>query len=194
MEDFEAYSSRSRAGLLLAVSIALVGVGFWFIGALGPVHLINRYGGVMSPETSLVMEWYIGLPAIVFFGLCTTVMTKMLVSARSMLRINAEGILWTRWSAKPIPWDEVVDVSAGEIEKQRFLGLKLRNPSLYPGRGLLGMLANVNRKLTGVDIQISTTGMDCSLDDALAAVSRFRRAPVSKPILFGRRPARPVHF
>jgi len=115
----------------------------------------------------------IGWISILFFGFCGISWARKLFSAGEVLRIGSAGIRWTRWSGDTIPWSDISDVTVWSYNKQRSIILHLRDPALFPGRGILAWAAGANRALSGGDIALSLTATDRSFDDAMA-IARFR--------------------
>ena len=179
MDSFVAYRSRTKLALLLAGALAFVVAGLWFVGTFGPVHLTSRSGRPLSPQASFVKGWSIGGPAILFFGPCALMILKMMLGSGELLRIDANGILWARWSGAVIPWDEIVDVRESTGGRVQFICLTLRHPDRYPGRGLLGLLGKSNKTLTGADIAITTGETNHSFAETMKAISCFRQAHAS---------------
>ena len=166
MSDFVAYTSRRRTALLILGSIAFVVLGLWMAGLMGPVPVSRRFG----PEMTVFWGW----TCIVFFGLCAAFGAKIWWQNAEQLRIGEAGITYLRWSEQIIPWDEINDVTEWNYKGTRTIVLHLRNPSLYPGKGLMGLVGQANRRLTGGDIGMSMTSTDCSFDEAMAVIAEFR--------------------
>lgn len=175
MTDFVAYSSRWRIALLTLLAVGFVALGAWEVGAFG----VPPRSGRLPAIVPMIIGW----SCILFFGACGLILIGKLTDTSEQLRINAAGIRWTRWSDQTIPWAEITDVTIwepvvqGVFYRQKMLVLHLRDPARFPGGGLSGALAGANRKLTGGDIAISLTGMDCSFAEALSAIERLRPTP-----------------
>jgi hypothetical protein len=120
----------------------------------------------------MVMVW--GWITITFFGLCAVVSVKIWWVNGEQLRISSQGIRWSRWCEQTIPWDQITDVAEWRYKSTKSIILHVRDPQLYPGRGIVGWAGRANRALTGGDIGISLSGTDRSFDDAMAAIARFR--------------------
>jgi hypothetical protein len=166
MDDFVAYPSRSRVALLTLGSAAFVVAGLWMGGVFGPPPSSSRY----SPEFLFAIGWV----SVVLFGLCGVMWIRRLFDGREQLRIGSAGIHAAHWSDQTIPWSEIVDVTTWSYRGQKAIVLHLRDRNRFPGRGIAGALASVNRNLTGGDITISLTGTDRRIDDALSSIERFR--------------------
>ena len=166
MSDFVARTSRRRTALLILGSIAFVALGAWMAGLMGPIPVSRRLG----PEMTVFWGW----TCIVFFGLCAASGAKIWWQNAEQLRIGEAGITYLRWSDQIIPWSEVNDVSEWNYKGTRTIVLHLRNPSLFPGKGLRGLIGQANRRLIGGHIGISMTSMDRSFDEAMTAIAKFR--------------------
>lgn len=166
MQDFVAYPSRWRIGLLLLVLIALVAMELDLIGVFGPPAPSYRHW----PAVNFAMNWLM----IIFFGMGALSFGKMLFAQGEELRIGTTGIRGAQWSDQTIPWSEITHVTTWTYWCQKTIILHLRNPALYPGRGLLGLFGKSNRALTGGAIGISLLTTDRSYDEAVSAIERFR--------------------
>ena len=167
MDDFVALPSRWRRVLLTLIAVAFVVLGLGLVGAFGAAPTSSRF----SPGTAIVVGW----SSIVFFGLVAIIGFRRIFETGEQLRINAEGIRCKPWSDSLIPWREIADVTTWSHKGQKAAILHLRDPARFPGRGLAGLLAGANRKLTGGDVAISLTGTDRSFGDAMSAIAHFRR-------------------
>jgi hypothetical protein len=172
MNDFVAYTSRGRTGLLALGAAAFVVIGLWMGGAFGSPPVSGGFSGWFG----IFIGWF----GVLFFGLCLAVFIRRFFDTREQLRIGPAGIRSAPWSDQTIPWSEIVNVTTWGYMRQRSIILHLRDPARFPGRGLAALLAGANRKLTGGDIGISLTGTDRSLNEAMSAIESFRR-----PTAFG---------
>lgn len=166
MDDFIAHISRWRTSLYVAGSVAFVAIGVWMAGVVAPAPVSRR----VSPEMVIIWGWI----TIVFFGMCALVTAKMWWRNSEQLRIGRAGVKWSRWCDQTIPWEEISDVTEWSYRGTRSIILHLRNPSLFPGRGMMGFAGRANRALTGGDIGISLAGTDRRFAEAMAAIVRFR--------------------
>ena len=165
MGDFVAYPSKWRIVLLVIASPVGVVGSLWMVGLFGPIP-----SGHYPPEVYFVA----GCVGIPFSGFCGLVCIKRFLDSGEQLRIGQGGVRVRAWSDQTIPWVEIINLTIWSYERQRMIVLHLRDPSLYPGRGTLGMMARANRALTGGDICISLTGSDRSFDEAMAAINQFK--------------------
>lgn len=166
MDDFVAYTSRWRTGLLVAASVAFVAIGMWMAGLMGPVPVSQRSGPLMTQ----VWGWVCTL----FFGMCAFASAKIWWENGERLRIGRSGMRWSSWSDQTIPWSEIADVTEWHYRRSSYIILHLRNPSHFPGKGTPAITRWANRKLTGGDMGITLTGTDRKFADAMAAVAQFR--------------------
>ena len=168
MDDFIAYTSRWRTCLYGMISLAFVAVGAWMVGVFGQPPVASR------ASSEMVVLW--GWITIAFFGLGALVTAKLWWRNSEQLRIGQAGVRWSRWCDQTIPWSEISDVSEWRYKTTRSIILHLRNPSLFPGRGLMGFAGRANKALTGGDIGVSLAGTDRKYDEAMAAIAHFRPA------------------
>lgn len=167
MKEFVAYPSRPRIALLVLAAAAFVAAGLWAAGMFGIPPASSRY----SPEIIFGIGWF----AVIFFGLCGVSGLQKFFDTKEQLRIGSAGVRAASWSDQTIPWIEIIDVTTWSFRGQRAILLHLRNPALFPGRGVAARLASVNRTLTGGDIAISLTGTDRSFTEAMSAMSTIGR-------------------
>jgi hypothetical protein len=136
------------------------------IGLFGPPPAVPRF----SPLKVFVFGW----AAVIFFGVTGLLLVKLFFDTHEQLRIGKAGIRWSRWSDQIIPWLEISRITTWSSKGQNFIVLHLRNPELFPGRGVLNILSRANSALTGGDICISLTGTDRSFEEAMSAITRLR--------------------
>lgn len=172
MPDFVAYHSRWRLALLFALAAGFMVIGAMLAGLWGelPELANSRRGRRLPPE----LVPYVGWLCLVFFGLCAAAIGKKFFDGEAQLIININGITSPQWSNKLIGWPDITNVTTWSQRGQKFIVLHLRDPSLFPARGVAGKLAYANRVLTSGDLSISLTGTDRSFDDAMSAIEGFQ--------------------
>ncbi|MCW1428443.1 hypothetical protein OLX23_04990 [Novosphingobium sp. JCM 18896] len=151
--------------MLVLGSAVFVVLGLWMIGAFGAQPETARYPASVASA--------IGWASILFFGLCGLVGLRRLFDTGEEMRIGPTGIRWVRWSDQTIPWSQIERVSEWSFRGQRSIILHLREPAMFPGKGISGMLAKANRGLTGGDVALTTSATDRSHDEAMAAIAHF---------------------
>lgn len=167
MQEFVAYPSRWRLILMALGAVLFVVAGLWMIGLFGPPPESRRY----SAGILMVIGWI----SILLFGGIGVAIIKRMFSTQEQVRITTQGIFTRDWSDDMIPWSEIIDVSTWSSNGQSMVVLHLRDPSRFPGRGMLAKLAKANKMLTGGDIHISMTGTDRSFDEAMQAIRHYWR-------------------
>lgn len=167
MEDFIAYSSRTRLVLLGLGAAAFVALGLWMTGIFVAPPDSDRY----SASSIYAIGWI----CVVLFSLCGAEAIRRLFDPSEQLRIGRSGIRSTPWSDQTIPWSEITDVTTWSFRRQQMIILHLRDPARFPGRGIGAMLAGANRGLAGGDVWISMAATDRSFADAMSAIARFRK-------------------
>lgn len=165
MEEFTAHYAKGRIAAMLLGALIFVALGCWMIGLFGPPPVSARIG----PVKAVVAGWV----GIVFFGLCAVLLARRLFDDSAVLRIGPSGLQAAQWSDDLIPWSQITDVTTWTHQKQTMIVLHLRDPAMFPGRGMAGMLARANSKLTGGDVTISLTGSNRSPNEALSAMARY---------------------
>lgn len=163
--------SRTKLLLLLAASVALVLISLWlFVDGLD--------GGIDDPIVSLGIA-----PAgIALFGLSGAYVVWKLFDKSPGLTLNERGIVdnSSGIAAGLIPWAEIVDIDAYQINRQKFISVYVADPEKYIRRSgpLKRMLDRANMKMVGTPINISSVGLKIShaelLDTVLDYFSTYR--------------------
>lgn len=121
----------------------------------------------------------LGLVAIVFFGSCGLYALKKLFDKKPALVFNNSGIVDNASSASAglIPWSEIVGAQIFEIQKQKLLIIKVRNPQKYIARGnsLKQTLNKANYKMVGSPISISSNTLAIDFSELVALFDQYQR-------------------
>ena len=157
-EPLIARVSRLRNGLLVLGAAGFVAAGIFLLG-------------VDDPRRPMMHFW--SWVAIVFFGAAALVGIRQFFRTEPVVEIDARGLLWRRWSDERIPWSAFDRAEIGEIRRQRFLSLWLRDPERYRSTSLTGRLAGANKALGFGDISINVTGTDQKFDALAGAINRY---------------------
>ena len=162
---YEARYSKSQMFMLVALAGAILAAGLWAVGAFGPP---------LHPERA-----WAGWIVIVFGGLFGLICIRRLFDRDVQLRISSEGIQYKQWSPATVPWGEISEVGEWSYRGQRSILLNLHHPDRYPSTRVLGRFAKANRILTGSDIPISMTALDCRFDETMKSIEQFRELTMS---------------
>lgn len=158
---FVACVSKGRTALLLLGTIAIVGVGIWFVISS------TDFAPHQDPTFVATLGW----AAIFFSGSCGAAIFTTLFRTAPVIEIDGHGFRWRDSSVAPIPWSAVKRMEIMRVPGTRFVTIWLRDPDLYIRRGLLGGFGR-----TGFgDIALSTAGTDRSFGDLLVAMRTFAR-------------------
>jgi hypothetical protein len=163
--------------LLFVLAVGFVLLGLMLVGAFGeiPSFAEEPRRRRFSPWFSALIGWF----CISFFGSSVLAIGRKFFDHRPQLHICSTGIVTIPWSDERIPWSEVSDITTWIHRRQKAIILHLKNPDQFPGRGLAGKLAGINRMLTDGDIAISMTGTNRNFDEAMVAIAFFRSASAS---------------
>lgn len=112
-----------------------------------------------------------GWVCIALFGFLCVATVKKIFDSGEDLRVGPTGIMVRSWSDQVIPWSEIADVTTW---RGRAIILHLRNPSLFPGRGMGAIMTRIDRMVTGGHIDVMLTGSDRSFGEAMDAIAEFR--------------------
>jgi len=159
-ERLAARVSKGKTIGLVLIAAVFVAIGIWMVTDPQPSRRIG----------DVALVWSVGWLSIVFFGACGAIGARQLFRTRSVLEIDAQGILWRRWSDQIIPWSAVVRAELRSVYGQNFLCLWLDAPARYPSRSTLGKLSALNKGMGFGDIALSTQGTDQSFDRLVEVV------------------------
>lgn len=157
---FVARASRRRIAAALLLCLGFVSLGLWEAGAIGDL------GADAVP--------WIGWPAAILFGAFFAFGLRLLAASGDVIRVDAKGIRWRRWSDATIPWDAVEHAFVRRIHRQPFLCLVLDDPAAHRSTRALGRLARSNAALGFGDVALNTGGTDQCFTALVEAVERFR--------------------
>lgn len=165
--------SKRKIVLLLLGAFAFVAAGIWML-TLDDASIQSRRG-VNDP----LYVHGLGLVAIVFFGLCGLYALKKLFDKKPALVFNNSGIVdnVSSVSAGFIPWSEVVGAQIYEIQKQKLLIIKVRDPQAYIARGSLlkQKLNKANYKMVGSPISISANTLAIKFSELVSLFDQYQR-------------------
>lgn len=158
---FEANISRWRSALLTLGATGFVLIGLWMVGLIG------------SPPRISGFKYAMGWVCIVLFGALGMLWIRRLFQSGVEVRVDANGILYRRWSGQTIPWIAITRAKAMRLNNQRFLCLYLADPNAFPSVTVMGRLARANKSMGFGDVTVSMTGTDQSFDALMASVARY---------------------
>lgn len=110
-----------------------------------------------------------GWIGVFFFSIGFLVFPRQLLSEDSQVVIDEHGIEDRRSKFGLVEWSDIVSIGIGEIDKQKFLCLKVIDPSKYLDRvsGVGKFAAKANRALGFSEITVSFTGLSYSAEMAM---------------------------
>lgn len=162
--------SKWKLGLVVAGALAFVLVGVWMLGLESKAVEGSQFD---DPESVGVIAW----AAIAFFGLCTVVGMKKLMSNRPGLVLTSRGFMDNSSGVSPgmVPWSEVTGIKEYQLQGHRFVSVMLDNPEDYVNRGntLKRMANRANLKLTGTPVNIASTSLKITYEDLFELVNKY---------------------
>jgi hypothetical protein len=165
--------SKKKIALLLLGASAFVAAGIWMLSLDGASIQSRR--GFNDPAHMRGL----GLVSIVFFGSCGLFALKKLFDGKPALVFNNSGIVnnTSSVSAGFIPWSEIIGAEIFEIQKQKLLIVKVRNPQEYIARGgsLKRTLNKANYKMVGSPISISPVGLEINFSELVSLFDQYQR-------------------
>jgi hypothetical protein len=168
MTSFVAHNSRWRIALLTLGCLGFVVGGLWLAGVLGNAPRSDRYPAFLFAGVG----WF----NVAIFGVCAAYGVKKFFDDAVQLEVGPAGIRWVPWSDDLIPWSQIKDVTMFSHKRQNFIVLHLNESGRFPGRGLAGKFARVDKMMTGGDITFSMTPTDRSHGEAMDAITAFRQS------------------
>ncbi|HEX8492494.1 MAG TPA: STM3941 family protein [Pyrinomonadaceae bacterium] len=165
--------SKTKIVLLLLGAFAFVAAGIWMLSLDGASIQSHRRFNDPTYVHGL------GLVSIVFFGSCGLYALKKLFDKKPALVFNNSGITdnASGVSAGFIPWSEVLGAEIFEIQQQKMLIIRVRNPQEYIDRGnsLKRTLNKANYKMVGSPISISANTLQIKFSELASLFDRYQR-------------------
>jgi hypothetical protein len=157
---------------LLGASV-FVAAGIWMF-SLDDASLLSR----RRPADPVYVHG-LGLVAIVFFGIFWLYLVKKLFDKKPALIFNNSGIVDNASSVSPgfIPWSEVVGAEICEIQNEKLLIIKVRDPQGYVARGssLKQTLNKANYQMVGSPISISSNTLAIKFSELVSLFDQYQR-------------------
>lgn len=143
--------SKSKLALMVAASIAIVCIGFWFV--INPPKIQNSFWG--DPLKLAI----VGYASILFFGICLYFFANKLKDSKPGLIISDEGITDNAGGLAGglIPWSNIQRIYVMTMYNQKLIMIEVDNPEEYISRQKnfikkKGMQANYNMYGTPLSI------------------------------------------
>ncbi len=159
---------RLKILFLFALSLIMVAASAWLTLTL-PVA---------------VLTWPVGLAGIGFFGLAGGWLLSRLFSNRVSLVLTQEGLLdnSTALPAGRIAWDQIVRVGITTVEKQRFLGIDVRDRSLLTSSdsAFRRWIKDSSVALAGYPVNVPSTVIDRTLEELHDLILRYWKEPKAR--------------
>jgi hypothetical protein len=165
--------SKTKLALLLLGATAFVAAGIWMLSLDdASIRTQRRFN-----DPTYVHG--LGLVSIVFFGACGLFALKKLFDKNPGLVFNSSGIVDNASSALAgfIPWSEVAGAEILEIQKQKMLVIRVRDPLEYIARGgsLRRTLNKANYNMVGSPISISSNTLAINFSELVSLFEQYRR-------------------
>jgi hypothetical protein len=165
--------SKTKIVLLLLGAAAFVAIGIWMLSLDdASIRSHRRFNDPLYVHG-------LGVVSIVFFGSCGLYALKKLFDKKPGLVFNSSGIVdnASSVSAGLIPWSDVLGAEIFEIQKQKMLIIKVRDPQEYIARGnsLRRTLNKANYKMVGSPISISANALAIKFSELVALFEQYRR-------------------
>jgi hypothetical protein len=125
----------------------------------------SYFAAIHARGFTMVLSWF-GVP---FFTLAVVVTCVQLFRRRPSVVMNSEGISGPRMGSTPLKWSDISAVSVGQVRRQKFLCLWLRDQDAYLARlpAARQLVAKGNIALGFPATPLSFNGLQPGLDRAL---------------------------
>lgn len=163
--------NKKKVVQLILGAIAFMLIGIWFL-SMDP-EFIDSQRRFNNP----IFIYGLGVVSILFFGLCSFFGIKKLLTNSPGLIISAEGILdnSSGISMGLIPWTDVTGIGVYEVQKQKFISIRVADPEKYANNGnaIQRMANRANIKMCGTPINISAGTLNIDHDNLLAVINKY---------------------
>lgn len=160
--------SKQRLVILLSGAVLFVTAGVAFISTPAT---FNSY---------ITMMQIIGYISSIFFGVCAFYIARKLFDNKPGIIIDSTGITDNSGSvsAGQILWSDIEDISVLEVNRQKFITLKVKNPQDYINRqrsAIKRKMMEINYNMCGTPITISAGSLKTTFDKLLELVQENYR-------------------
>jgi hypothetical protein len=154
--------SKTKMYLLFTASIAFVIISLWLLSVPE-----SSFGPDFAPYLIIT-----GMVGILFFGLTTFSIGRMIFSGKLALEVNDEGIRdeTSGVAVGLIRWEDITSFAPYSIMGNKFVLINVRNPDFYceRARGTMAKRAmRQNEKMTGTPIQLNCNSVKVSQEQLL---------------------------
>jgi hypothetical protein len=165
--------SKKKVVLLILGASVFVVLGIWLF------YLDDAFIQSQRQFNNPTLIHSVGMASIVFFGLCGVFATKKLFDKKPGLIFNSIGVIdnASGIAAGLVEWSEIVGSGIFEIQKQKILIIKVRNPKIYIERGgvLKRALNKANHKMCGSPIAISSNALKISFSELVSLFNEYHK-------------------
>jgi hypothetical protein len=165
-------SSKSKAILMIVGSLAFIAGGYWMFSA-------DATTMKDMPIDDPLFVHGVGIVGMVFFSLAGIFGIKRLFDKRPGLVLNSQGIIdnSSGLAAGFIPWSEIIGAEIYQIQRQKMLIIKVRNPEEFIQRGSLlkRITVKINSKMCGSPIAITSNTLKINFSELLSTFEQYHR-------------------
>lgn len=142
------------------------------------LFIIAGIAFISTPATFnsyITMMQIIGYISSIFFGFCAFFIARKLFDKKPGFIIDNSGLTDNSGSvsAGQILWSDIEDISVLEVNRQKFITLKVKNPQDYinrQGSAIKRKMMEINYNMCGTPITISAGSLQISFDELLRLV------------------------
>ena len=161
--------SKKKLLLTLAGCCLFVALGGWM--------LQDADAFAMPPKFDLPWLRQVGMGAltVLFFGGGGAVVLIKLFDKAPGLTLNAQGIYMHNFMVHGIPWSDIAGFGVCEVNKQKMLVIKLRDPKKYieSGNAMQRKINRLSTQICGSPIALSANTLQIGFDDLQTLCNRY---------------------
>ena len=169
----------SKTKILLGIlgSIAFVVAGAWMLRL--DAELIRSSSSYRLFFNNAAVAYGLGFAAIVVFGILGLLFFRKLFDKEPGLILNSAGIVDNASAASAgfVPWSDVLGTAVFEMQKQKMLVVRVKDPEKYVERGsaIKQKLNKANYNMVGSPITISATTLKTNFADLCSVFDEYQR-------------------
>lgn len=163
--------SKKKIALIILLACAFVTLGAWLFS------LNAEFIQSMRRFNSPLFVHGIGLATMIIFGFFGGFTIWKLFDKKPGLELDGFGIIdnASGLAAGLIPWSDVVDTGIFEVQKQKMLVIRVKDPEKYIMRGgpFKRLFVKANHKMCGSPIVISPNALEIDFDELVSLFKRY---------------------
>lgn len=162
--------SKSKMVFLLLIACAFVALGWWmFARDAAEIEAQRRFNSPLFVHG-------VGLFNMVFFGLAGIAMSRKILDSSPALIVDDRGLTdnTSAFSAGFVPWSDITGFEVRQIQRQRVLYVRLKDPEKYIARfsPVRRALFRASQRLGASPVTLTSSSMAIGFDEMVTLVNR----------------------